>query len=76
VLSVQRDPALYRVAVVTSDGARRTLYREDWLIVARRAAPDTAGEPGGGEASLGGGLPLDGRADVVGWLVGAMTRRP
>ncbi len=43
VVSVQRDPALCRVAVVTSDGARRTLYREDRLVVARRAVPDPAG---------------------------------
>jgi len=63
VILVQRDPALYRVEVVTSDGARRVLYREDWLVVASRAAADVTPEP-----------PLDGRADVVGWLVRAAGR--
>jgi hypothetical protein len=73
VLTVQRDPALYRVAVTTSDGARRTLYREDWLVVARRACPDATADPGRGAAVLDGGLPVDGRADVVGWLVRAAS---
>jgi hypothetical protein len=36
VIAVQRDAALGRVTVVTSDGARRMLYRQDWLVVARR----------------------------------------
>ena len=63
VISVQRDPALYRVTVVTSDGARRTLNGEDWLVIARRAAADVTPEPS-----------LDGRADVIGWLVRAAGR--
>jgi hypothetical protein len=69
VISVQRDPALHRVAVVTSDGARRTLYRQDWLVVARRAAPDATADPGNGAAALRGELSRDRRTGVVGWLV-------
>jgi hypothetical protein len=75
VISVARDPAAHRVTAVTSDGARRTLYRDDWLVVARRASPDATPDPGNAEADMRGGL-RGGRTDVLGWLVRTARTRP
>jgi hypothetical protein len=52
-------------------GGERVLYRDDWLVIARRATPDTTADPGDGEAALRGGLWRSGLTDVVGWLVRA-----
>jgi hypothetical protein len=76
IISMQRDPGLDRVAVVTSDGARRVLYRDDWLVVGQRAASaGSTAETGGNQTCPGGWLRSGGRVGAVGWLVRATGHR-